>query len=459
MSQTIISINPSTNEILGKVESSPPDQINKTVSSANKAQPAWQASGLEERIKALRPLVSLIDTHKEELSELTSQEMGRPIALCESLNDYAVQQFNWNLDNAEKYLNSETTYEDDNLINQVIYEPRGVVACIMAWNFPILNFVFSATQALISGNTVIVKYSEEIPLFSKLLEKICAMANLPEGVLSFIIGDGKAGEHLVTQDIDLIIFTGSTQTGQHLRIKAAEKGIPAILEMGGSSPGIIFPDINPDEILKKVFAFRFDNSGQYCDNLKRLIVHSSIFDYCVEQLASIASTVKIGSPLDRKTYMGPLVAERQVIRLETQIKDALDKGARVIYGGKRPQSLKGAWYEPTILTNITKDMRVWTEEIFGPALPVVPFETYEEAITLANDTPYGLTGYIFTNDSKIAEKAVIDIKAGCLSINGRDYFRPQNPFGGYKSSGAGVENGKWGFHETCHIKTIARKKA
>jgi len=458
MSHKIISIDPATNEPLGEVSTTSSDQVKHKVKLAKKAQPLWQNMGLDSRVNALRVLLGLFEKHKGKLSETTCREMGRPIALCESLHDYAVELFLWNLNHAPECLKNETTYEDDTIINEVVYEPLGVIACIMAWNFPIGNFVFSVVQALIAGNTVVIKYSEEIPLFSKLLEEICGSAKLPEGVLSFVHGDGEIGKILVEEDVDLISFTGSSETGRKLHIQAAEKGIPIVLEMGGSSPGIIFQDANTTNLLKTVFDYRFANSGQFCDNLKRLIVHSSLFDYCVDGLVEIARQAKLGNPLSRDTTMGPLVAERQVIRLEMQVKDALDKGAKLICGGDRPEGLKGAWYRPTILVNITSDMRVWKEEVFGPVLPIVSFETYEEAIQLANDSVYGLTGYIFTNNKNIARRAMNDIKAGCIGINGMDFFRPENPFGGYKRSGIGRENGKWGFHDVCRVKVIARDK-
>lgn len=458
MSQLIISTNPATKETLGQVAVTTTNQISEILDSAKKAQKLWQEMELSERVSRLRSVVKVLSQHKKELSELTCLEMGRPIASCDGLHDYAVEQFNWNLDHATKFLAPEITHEEGTIINEVVYEPWGVATCIMAWNFPILNFVYSVVQPLIAGNSVVVKYSEEIPLFSQKLEEICKEANLPNDVLSFVYGDGTVGEALVDEEIDLIVFTGSSETGRKLRIKAAQKGIPAILEMGGSSPGVVFSDVNLDDLIENIYAFRFDNSGQYCDNLKRLIVHEDLFDACVDKLAQFAQKAKLGASIDPTTEMGPLVAERQVLKLEEQVKDALEKGARLVCGGRRPENLNGAFYEPTLLTNITNDMRVWKEEVFGPVLPVVSFKTYEEAIHLANDTPYGLTAYVFTENKGIAMQATSDIKAGCISVNGQDYFKPQNPFGGYKQSGAGRENGKWGFHDVCQIKVIAREK-
>ncbi len=458
MTEIITSINPATNEYLGEVPVSTPQDIQDAVQSARTAQPAWQAMGLEKRVVFLRKLLEQIKNNRKTLSEISSREMGRPITSCEALMNVSIDRFAWNLDHAAECLKSEITYEDETTINEVVYEPRGVVASIMAWNFPIGNFVFNVSQALIAGNTVVAKYSEEIPLFSKHLDEICKGANLPEGVLSFVYGDGKVGSLLTDQDIDMICFTGSSQTGQLLHEKAARKGIHILMELGGSSPGIVFADANLDKILPTIFALRYGNSGQVCSAIKRLIVHSSLFETCLSRLAKIAAGWKLGDPLSSDVAMGPLVAERQVTRLETQVKDAVAKGAKIICGGKRPEGLHGAYYEPTILTGITKDMLVWTEEVFGPVLPIITFETYEEAIAMANDTVYGLSGYVFTEDKALALRATSEIKAGCVRANNVDYFKIPSPFGGYKRSGIGRENGRWGFHDVCQVKVIAREK-
>ncbi|MGE4352051.1 MAG: aldehyde dehydrogenase [Bdellovibrionales bacterium] len=453
------SINPSNGQLLGEVPATPLGAIPAMVKRAKKAQNEWYNKGLSYRLACLERLADLMEKNKESLSRLTAQEMGRPYPSCLDLADYAIAQFRWNLKHASSFLSNEITYEDDATIHEVIYEPWGVVACIMAWNFPIGNFAFSVTQALIAGNSVIVKYSEEIPIFSKTLEGFCALADLPDGVLSFVHGGKESGAMLTDQPIDLISFTGSSATGRALRVKAAEKGIPVVLEMGGSSPGIVFADADKTDLWQQIFDFRFANTGQFCDNLKRLIVHRSLFDESVETLASLARQARLGDPFDAQTDLGPLVAERQVVVLEEQVQDALAKGATLVCGGKRPADLVGAWYEPTLLTNITRDMRVWSEEVFGPVLPIVPFDAYDEALALANDTSYGLTAYAFTAHPETAQRVLGDLQAGCVSLNGADYFRPENPFGGYKNSGSGRENGKWGFHDVCQVKLCARPKS
>jgi len=457
--QTLISTNPSDNyDVLGEVSISTSQEIQDKVAAARAAQPNWQNIGLDKRIEHLQKLADVFKANREELIRLPMIETGVPKGLATGLADGAEESFAWNIANASKALATETLYEDDDQINEIIYEPYGVMGCIVAWNFLYPNFIQSATQPLLAGNTVVMKYSEEAPLFSKYIEGLIEQANLPEGVVNFVHGDGQVGAELADADIDLIHFTGSYATGQKLYEKAAEKFIPIVNELGGSSPGIVFEDSNIDEIVEDVFWNRFLNTAQFCDGLKRLIVHESLFDEMVEKLSSYTQSKIVGNPFDEKTELGPLVAERQVVKLEGQLKDALDKGAKLICGGKRPDNLKGAYFELTLLTNINPDMQVWHDEVFGPVLPIVSFKTYEEALELANDTIYGLSANVYTNDTKLAQQAIHDLQAGMVTVFGASAYRPQNPFGGYKKSGMGRTGGIQGFHDSVQIKTVGRKK-
>lgn len=383
--------------------------------------------------------------------------MGKSLKLSVPEAKRAFDHYEWDFENAPKILAPEVLYEDDREVTQLVYEPYGVGAAIVAWNFPVPNFNFSVTQALIAGNTMVMKYSEEIPLFSKYMEELCAKAGLGD-VIQFVYGDGRVGQHLVHQNIDFLTFTGSYATGSALYKSAAEKFIPVVLELGGSSPGVVFADADLDRVAGKIYALRFANCGQFCSDIKRLIVHNSVKEALTEKLVAMAKVAVVGDALSKDTDMGPLVAERQVLKVEEQVQDALDRGATLLCGGKRPDGLKGAYYEPTLLTGITKEMCVWHEEVFGPALPIVGFDTYEEAIALANDTEYGLTGYVFTQDNDLALQAMRDIKAGALSANLSSYGRAYVPFGGCKHSGLGREKGRFGFHEVTQVKVIAWEK-
>jgi acyl-CoA reductase-like NAD-dependent aldehyde dehydrogenase len=229
--------------------------------------------------------------------------------------------------------------------------------------------------------------------------------------------------------------------------------------MGGSSPSVVFDDVDLPGIIPRIYAKRFSNCGQSCNATKRLIVHESIFDEAVELLKSEIESKKLGHPDDEETDIGPLVAERQLKLLKEQIKDAAEKGAKIITGGKSPEDLKGAYFEPTLMTNISKDMRVWKEEVFGPALPVVKFKTEEEAVNLANDTKFGLGSNVYSKDKDRAKKVASRIKAGTVEINGASRWKTHlNPFGGYKQSGMGREHGITGFRELTQIKVVSRRK-
>lgn len=455
----IVSTNPGRNyEVLGQVTASSEQEIKIKVSKAQSAKKGWKDIGIEERSKMLRRVAEEIKKRKEEIALLATNEMGMPISQSLFDVDGALDYFSWYIDNASKYLFPETTYEDDKSIHKVYYEPIGVATVITPWNFPLSNFVWGVIQNLVAGNTVVFKHSEEVPLFGKLVEDIMKAGDLPEGVFGEIYGDGSVGDYLVHQNIDLIWFTGSTKVGQHLYTVGAEKFIKVLLELGGSAPGIVFDDADVDGVLESIYNAKFTNCGQVCDGLKRLIVHESKFNEVVEKLKALLTSKKVGDPEDKTTDIGPLVAKRQLLLLQEQVKDALDKGAEVVTGGKQPARPEGAYYEPTLLTKIKTTMRVWQEEVFGPVLPILSFKTNDEAIQMANDTKYGLGSYIFTKDKEKALRIAANIDAGMVSVNKAYYLQPCNPFGGYKESGLGREHGKYGLRELSQIKVVSIEK-
>ncbi|MGZ9097048.1 MAG: aldehyde dehydrogenase family protein [Micavibrio sp.] len=456
---TIISTNPGENyAVLGEVTFSTPAEIAEAVTRARAAFPAWRDMGVAKRVEALRSFPKLVTKHREEIAAVETAEMGKPITEATVGIDWALNHINWYLDHAESSLAPEINFEDETQIHEAHYEPWGVAAIIVPWNFPFSNFVLGAFQSLLAGNTVVFKTSEECPLFGQLLDKIFAESGLPKGVFNQVYGDGSVGEMLVNSDIDMIGFTGSTATGQKLYKIAAEKFIPVHLELGGSDAGIVFEDADIDASLEAIYWAKFVNCGQICCGLKRLIVHESRFDETVEKLSKFLQTRKVGNPKDTDTSFGPLAAKRQLDLLKTQVQDALQKGAKIITGGKEPQGLQGAYYEPTLLTNVTRDMRVWEEEVFGPVLPVVSFKTEDEAVKLANDTPYGLSGYIFTADSARAKRIALQMETGGVSQNGVDKSAPYNPFGGYKLSGMKKTAGKQGFRDCSRLKSVCLQK-
>lgn len=453
------SINPSNYKVIGTVEISSPTEVMAKTGLARLAQKEWANIGLAYRIKILRQALQEFEMYKEQIIRLESQEMGKPIMAAASDFNDALSFANWYLDNAEKYLSPETTFENETEIHQVFHEPIGVTAVILPWNYPFLMFIWTVFPNLVAGNAVVLKHSEEVPLCGKFIEAVM-IRHLPPNVFSEVYGNGEIGQILVNQEeIQLICFTGSTLTGKLLYKMAGKKQIRAVMEMGGSAPGIVFEDADIDAAVKSICFYRLANAGQYCDGLKRLIVHESIFNTLTYKLAAAFETVKIGPAENMDTELGPLVSKRQLNLLTKQIEDAIIKGASCVYGGNSlEKKLGGAFHWPTIITHINSKMRVWKEEVFGPVLPVITFKTEEEAIRLANDTAYGLGGYVYTQDKKRAERVAKQLQTGMVSINGLNYTCPWNPFGGYKSSGIGREHGQWGFHEVTQVKVIAQPK-
>ena len=454
----LISTNPAKNyEVIGGVQISTEREIRNKVKQAKEARNAWKLLGIKGRVELLRKVVEGFEKRQDEIALLSTREMGMPITQSKQDVRDAINYFTWYIDHAEKYLSPEIS-KNNGIVHTVFYEPIGIAAVIVPWNFPASNFVWGAGQNLVVGNTVVFKDSEETPLVGKLIEEIVTGTGLPKGVFSEVYGDGRVGDLLVHQDIDLISFTGSTKVGKYLYSVAAEKLIKIVMELGGSAPGIVFEDADIDGILESIYFNRFINCGQACDALKRLIVHKNRFNEVVDKLTKKLRSIQVGDPEKESTDIGPLVAKRQLELAEEQVADAKDEGATIVIGGKRPRGLTGAYYEPTLLIGVTREMRVWQDEVFAPVLPIVSFESEGEAIRLANDTKYGLGSYIFTQDKERAKRVASQINAGMVAINNVSYVQPCNPFGGYKESGIGREHGKYGFHELVQVKVVSMEE-
>lgn len=453
----IISINPSNNEMLGEMEETTKEEVIEKVSLAKSVQSKWANLDIDKRIEILKEIYNKFEENLDKIANLISLEMGKPIVQSENEIKSTLKNIKWDLENAKDCIASEITFESDKEIQKVFYEPKGIVVAISPFNYPFSLCCAIAFQNLIVGNVVISKPDPNLLLLYKFLKEILNNSNLPAGVWQFVLGGKEIGSFLVEQDIDMICFTGNTKTGEYLYKVAANKMIPILMELGGSAPGIVCEDADIDNVIAGIFKKKFSNSGQLCHALKRLIVHETVFDEVVSKLKDIAKSQVIGNPLDRNTTIGPLVNKKQLNTLLEQFNDAVNKGANVIYGGKQ-QKEKENYFEPTILTNITKDMKVWKEEVFGPILPVISFKTIEEAIELANDTIYGLGGYVFTTNKEKFEKISKELKTGMVTCNNLAYSAPYNPFGGVKKSGLGRTRGKWGLRGLCDIKVVTFEK-
>jgi len=452
----LTSSNPAKNyESVGEVTISTDKDIQDKVDKANGSKTSWKEIGVKKRIELLKPIYLDFKSRQNEIAQLIVSETGKTIQNALGEASSYVEEFKWFMDNAESALSEEITHKDEDSIHKIIYEPFGTAAAISPWNFPFGMAIWGIVPNLLAGNTVVFKISEECPLMGKLIEEVLTTHNLPEGVFSEVYGAGDVGQKLAESEIDLIWFTGSTRVGKLLYKIAAEKFIKVVLEMGGSNPCIVFEDADTKEVAERTFSERFYHCGQVCDSVKRLIVHESIFDSFVEKLKNIAESKKIGDPLNKETDVSSLVAKRQLDLIKEQVQDAVQKGAEVITGGEESTEIQGAFYRPTLLTKITKEMRVWSEEVFGPVLPIISFKTEEEAIALANDTIYGLGSRVFSKDIERARRVASKIEAGTVEINQGSRWLPCNPFGGYKLSGMGREHGTIGFRELCQIKVIS----
>ncbi len=455
----LISTNPAKNyEAVGSVDISTPEEVKEKVAAANQAKIGWKELGVNKRIGYLQEIFQKFAEKKEEIVSLIIKETGKSRKDARSEWERYNNAFTWFLENAETSLQEEVTFEDEKSLHKIIYEPLGVTAVIIPWNHPYGMFAWGAVPNLLAGNTVVLKHSEECPLTGKLIEEIINSSSLPKGVFSEVYGDGQVGERLLNEPVNLVWFTGSSATGKNVYKAAGQKFIKAVLEMGGSNPGIIFEDAEVDKLIEKLYAKRYLTCGQTCDALKRLLVHESLFDDVVNKLKEKVESKKVGDPEKEETDIGSLVAKRQSDLLDAQVQDAVRKGAKVVTGGKQPEGLKGAYYLPTILTGVTREMRVWQEETFGPVLVVVPFKTEEEAVQMANDTKYGLGMLVFTKDKERALRVASRVQAGTVEVNLATHWLYCNPFGGYKESGMGREHGKEGFRELCQIKVLSVEK-
>lgn len=455
----IISTNPSKdNETIWEVEATSPKQIKEIVQNAKGVQADWYAKGLDFRIQVLTQVLEYMKQHKEALALLISQEMGMPITQANDELEYGFGYFKWYLQMALKFLAPEVTKENEKEKHTVFYEPKWVVVAIAPWNYPFSMFVWTSIQALLAWNSVIFKTSKEVILTGQFIEKLFREGWMPNGVWSEVYGDGKSGDVIIENDINFIVFTWSVQVGKMLYKKASEKFIGCVLELWGSAPWIVCQDADIDKVLNSIYFLRFSNCGQMCDGLKRLIVHESRYDEVTQKLSNLLLTKKIGIATETSTDIWPLVNEPQLITIEAQVQDALDKGANILAELTPDDSLQGAYHSAMILWDITKDMKVWQEEVFGPILPIITFKEQEEALELANDTIYWLGSYVFTQSKETLNYFTKNLKTGEVQHNNINFCIPENPFWGVKSSWLWREHWYWGFHEVCDIKVVSEEK-
>lgn len=455
----IESTNPSLNfEKLWEVEIDTEQSIIEKLQISKNAQKNWNNIWLEKRIGYLREVYDIMRNKKEDLAKSVSNEMW--MALRDARDEVQVwlNYFIWYLENSSKYLNPEITYEDETQIQKVFYEPKWVVVAISPWNYPFFMFVWTSIQALLAWNTVLFKTSKEVIITWKMISDLVESSSLPKWVWSEVYGDWSVWDILTNQDIDFITFTWSTSIWKKISRLANEKWIWCVMELWGSAPWIIHSDADIDEVIWTIYYMRYSNCWQMCDWLKRLIVHESKYEELKEKLIKLLKTKKIWIANDEKTDIWPLASQSQLNSLNLQYSDALDLWAKIVFQSELDLNLKWAYFPPTVFENITFDMKIWNEEVFWPILPILKFSGIDEAIKLANDTPYWLWAYVFTKDREVFDKCASEIKSGMIQMNNINYCIPQNPFGWYKNSWIWREHWKWGFYEFTNIKAVSIPK-
>jgi len=453
--------NPATGQTLADVAAGDAPDVDLAVTAARRAfaDGRWSRRSPADRKAVLLRLADLLEANAEELAMLDSLEAGKPITDCREVDiPETIKTFRWYAEAADKLYDSIAPTGPEAL-GMIIREPIGVVAAVLPWNFPIMIAAWKAAPALTAGNSVILKPAELTSLSTLRLAELAAEAGLPDGVLNVVPGLGETagqalGRHM---SVDVVSFTGSTEVGRLFLRYASESNLKeVVLECGGKSPQVVMADARDlDSVADNVVMAGFTNMGENCTCGSRLIVHRSVRDELLERIVARTAVWTVGDPQDPSTRIGPMIEAPHLDKVLGYIEQAVSEGATVVVGGpERPEGLdKGYYVKPTVLAGVKPGSRVEQEEVFGPVLAVIPYADEDEAVEIANGTPYGLAGGVFSGDQERAVALARRLRTGMVDVNG-GRFNPLAPFGGYKQSGNGRELGEYGLEEFLEIKSL-----
>ncbi|PZO61834.1 MAG: aldehyde dehydrogenase [Pseudoxanthomonas suwonensis] len=460
---TLPSINPATGQTIAEIAACAEEDVDRAVSSARAAfeSGVWSRIHPTERREVLLRLVALLEENLEDLALTESIDAGKPITDCREFDlPDTIGSIRWYAEAVDKVF-GKTTPAGDGAIGMIVHEPIGVVGAVLPWNFPLAMLAWKLGPALASGNSVVVKPPELTSLTTLRFAELATEAGIPDGVLNVVPGHGHvAGKALgLHGDVDVISFTGSNEVGREFLRYSAESNLKKIvLELGGKAPQIVTAD-NADRletVAEDLAEAAFGNMGQNCTAGSRILVHSSILEEFVEHLVTATEKYVVGDPQDPATTIGSLVEESAVDRVERYVDEAVADGAQVRTGGARVLEETGGWfYPPTVVTEVREDMAIAREELFGPVVVVLPFDDTDDAIRIANDTPFGLAATVWSRDIDDALRIARAVRAGTIAVNGYTEGDITTPFGGYKESGfGGRDNGLEAFEQYTETKTI-----
>jgi aldehyde dehydrogenase (NAD+)/betaine-aldehyde dehydrogenase len=447
-------VNPTTEEVIGRIPEGSAEDADRAVRAARAAFDSWSQTSPEERAGYCEAIGAKLGERGDELATLIATEMGMPIGLSRMIQAGLPQLSFASIPE----LMQEITWEEEVGNSLIVREPVGVVAAITPWNYPLHQIANKVAPALAAGCTVVLKPSEVAPLNAFVLAEVVAEVGLPAGVFNLVTGTGPVvGEAIVSHpETDMVSFTGSTRAGRRVSELAAQAPKPVALELGGKSPNVILDDADLEEAVTDGVAKCFLNSGQTCSALTRMLVPRDKLEQAEKIAATIADEVFTpGDPFEDGSALGPLVSETQRERVRGYIEKGREEGARLVAGGAEPPEglERGYFVRPTVFSDVTSDMTIAQEEIFGPVLAIMPYEDEEDAIRIANDSVYGRAGGVWSADEERAKRVAARIRTGQVEING-GAFNPMAPFGGYKQSGHGREMGRLGLEEFLVAKSL-----